>query len=185
MDPEYQKKITYCIFNQTELKNYFTNCFFLSVASLVISFLPAANSSSLYVKSRTINLKKKINKNLAPFPIIEMYVYFCSRAWCLNSSTTLRKRVTVTKACSPSCVTNWDERGTTMAVSFSYLSHQSWMVALNKKIYIESDKYDFYKQYNTTYLGTITKSVTKYSESKTKCSFLTSSPRFLVTKLPL
>ena len=39
-----------------------TNWFFLSVTNFVISFFPAASSSSLYTKSRTINLmKRKIN----------------------------------------------------------------------------------------------------------------------------
>ena len=32
------------------------NCFFLSVASFVSSFFPAANSSGLYTKSLTTNL---------------------------------------------------------------------------------------------------------------------------------
>ena len=38
---------------------------------------------------------------------------------------------------------------------------------------------------NWLYLGTMTSRVTKYSESRTKCSFFTKSPRFLVSKLPL
>ena len=36
-----------------------------------------------------------------------------------------------------------------------------------------------------TYLGTTTSKVVRYSESRTKCSFLTMSPRFLASKLPL
>ena len=107
--------------------------------------------------------------------------YLCSRAWCLNSSTTLRKRVTVTKAFSPSWVTSWDERGTTIAVSSSYLSHQSWIVALHKKGSVQTQVPNKIE----SYLGTMTNNVTRYSESNTKCSFFTNSPRFRVTKLPL
>ena len=49
-----------------------------------------------------------------------------------------------------------------MSVNFSYLLFQSLMF----------DK------------GTTTSRVTKYSESRTKCSFLTRSATFLETKLP-
>ena len=49
-----------------------------------------------------------------------------------------------------------------MSVNFSYLLFQSLML----------DK------------GTTTNKVTRYSESRTKCSFLTKSATFLVTRLP-
>ena len=82
---------------------------------------------------------------------------------CLYSSTTLWKRVTVIKALSASWKIICVDLGTTMSVSDSYFACQS-LILLN---------------------GTTTSKVVKYSESRTKCSFLTKSPKLRVIREPV
>lgn len=56
--------------------------------------------------------------------------HLCSRALCLNSSTTLRKSVTVTSACSSSSNIFFDDRGTIISVRCSYASAHSFSIDL-------------------------------------------------------
>ena len=82
---------------------------------------------------------------------------------CLNSSTTLWKRLTVMSALSVSWKIIDVDLGTTISVNVSYLACQSLII----------------------FNGTTTSKVVKYSESSIKCSFFTKSPRFRVINDPL
>ena len=130
------------------------NCFFLSVASLVISSLPAWSSSALYTKSLTKNLCSRAWKMIYGSWLHIVSYKSTKSTLCLNSSQTLWNNVTVIKALSASWKIICVDLGTTISVKDSYLACQSLMLLS----------------------GTTTSNVVKYSESKTKCSFFTNSP---------
>lgn len=97
-----------------------TNCFFLSVDSLFISSLSAFISSSLYWKSRTINLHLEVNKikclSRDPSELetecTQNKPYLYSLALCLKSSTAFLNKVTLQRQLSWSSKSTLDRKKT-------------------------------------------------------------------------
>ena len=63
----------------------------------------------------------------------------------------------------------------------AHVTQAQWRITFDRLAIIDW----FMVKDNTTYLGTMTRSVARYSLSRMKCSFLTRSARFRVSKLPL
>ena len=75
---------------------------------------------------------------------------------------------------------SWLDLGTIISVNFSYLLFQSLMLERGTTTYNTQSL-----NQSSSVPQSLTRSVTKYSLSNTKCSFFTKSATFLVTKLPV